>query len=149
MTPAILMHDSLMALSPKAIAGVLILHKAIELGQAHVGLKPETIASMSEAAILEHVEDLRGQSDAFNECRYDHAVPARGIEPRIDNSWERHFEVYTRAIPLTNDKALAFNMVTGGGKFASPESYPWDKECWLINITGTETIVKHTFGEIV
>jgi len=148
MTPAILLHDSLMALSPRAIAGVLILHKALELGQAHQGLTAETIASMSEAAIIEHVEDLRGQSDAFNEARYDRAVSAQGIHPRIDNSWERHFDVYTRAIPLSADKALAFNMVVGGGKFGSGESYPWDKECWLVNITGTETIIKHTFGEI-
>jgi len=148
MTPAILLHDSLLALSPQAIAGVLILHKAVELGQAHVGLTPETIATMSGAAILEHVEDLRGQTDAFNECRYDRAVRAQGVEPRIDPSWERHFDVYVRAIPLSNDKALAFNMVVGGGKFGSGESYPWDKECWLVNITGTETIIKHTFGEI-
>lgn len=140
------MHDSMGALEPAAVACVLLLHKALELEQLPPELTAEEIGSMSPEALQEACELYIGDTDARNEVR--HGGDETELATRIDRSWERNYEVEVHAIPITEDKALAFNYVYGGGKHGEPAAYPWEDECWFVKITGTKTVVITSFAEI-
>lgn len=140
------MHDSMGALEPTAVACVLLLHKALELGQLPPELTAEEIGSMTPEALQEACELYIGNTDARNEVRHE-GVKTK-LVTRIHHSWERNYEVEVHAIPITEDKALAFNFVEGGGKHGEPESYPWEDQCWFVKITGIKTVVITTFAEI-
>lgn len=93
---------------------------------------------------LNDEDELR---DARNEARH-HGEEVSGIKTRIHYSWERNFEVCVRVIPLDNERGLAYNYVTGGGKHGEPDSHEWWAEAWFVTCTGTETIVKRTYADI-
>lgn len=86
-------------------------------------------------------------TDARNEVRHA-GQESTEIFSRAHYSWERNYDVEVRVILLSSGKGLAYNFMSGGGKYGEPESYPWWNEAWFVEKTGTVTTVRHTFKDI-
>lgn len=85
--------------------------------------------------------------DSKNEVRWE-GNEASNIRSRIHYSWDRNYDVEVRVINLPDGTGLAYNLVSGGGKFGEPEAYPWWNEAWFVKCTGTKTVVTHTYEDI-
>lgn len=77
-----------------------------------------------------------------------HGNHVSDIRTRIHPSWERHYDVEVRVINLGDDRGLAYNYVSGGGKLGEPDAYKWWTEAWFVKCTGTKTVTAHTYEDI-
>lgn len=110
---------------------------------------PMADAELTAAEIAQFYDDLGEDDlliDAFNDTR--HQGTASDIPTRIHFSWTRNYEVDTHVIHLDDQRGLAFNYVTGGGKHGEPDAYPWIDEAWFVKCTGTQTVTTHTYEDI-
>lgn len=151
-------HDSLEALTAKQLAQLIVMRYGIEqFGYTYVSrdddgqeipVTLELLASMPGQDISELFDESE-HDDAINEIKYA-ATQASGIPTWCHSSWDRHYDVSVEAFPMPDGRALAFCSVTGGGKHAEPNSYPWVAEAKFIMIDKVveRTISTYTFKEI-
>lgn len=132
--------------TPKQVAKLLILRtlwrweqKGDLLGRV---FEPDAVDDMFHSGIEQDI-----LTDAINETRHQGEY-AKGVNDWVHHSWIRHYDVNVHAFPLSNTKALAWNYVSGGGKYGNPETYPWYSEPRFVEITGTQTITIRTYEEI-
>lgn len=109
-------------------------------------------AEFTPAELEQQWQDNWGDIENFgvqNDVRYHGTrVPYDQVRPRIHPTWERHYDVEVRVINLGDDRGLAYNYVSGGGKHGDPDSFPWFNEAWFVKCTGTKTVTTHTYKDI-
>lgn len=145
-------HHSLNTLTASQIAKLLVMHHGIDdFGYKYYSPRAalnglvtlEDLASMS-GDDLEQVYDESSHDDAVNEVRYS-AVNASGVPSWCQYSWERNYDVDVKAFILPDGRALAFCEMSGGGKHAEPDAYPWVEEAKFIKFSGVEQRVIKTY----
>ena len=145
-------HHSLNTLTASQLAKLLVMRKGLELGYAYtltdddgqVSNIDNAFLSAAPGELLDTLFHENEHDDAINEVRYE-AEDVRGIPSWCHYSWERNYEVDVKAFILPDGRALAFCEMSGGGKHAEPDSYPWVEEAKFIKVSGVEERVIKTY----
>jgi hypothetical protein len=150
-------HHSLNTLTASQLAKLLVMRKGLEFGYAYTFTDDDGqdsnidngFLSAAPGELLDTLFDKNEHDDAINEVRYE-AEEVRGIASWCHYSWERNYEVDVKAFILPDGRALAFCVMSGGGKHGQPNAYPWVEEAKFIKVSGVEkrVIRTYTFEEI-
>lgn len=65
--------------------------------------------------------------------------------PEIRAPFSRHYECDAVARQVSGGQWVGWHYWHGGGKHGEPEAVEWMDDAYLLEITGTETVVRHTF----
>jgi hypothetical protein len=145
-------HHSLNTLTARQLAKLLVMRKGLEFGYAYTFTDDDgqdskidnAFLSVAPGELLDTLFDENEHDDAINEVRYG-AEEVCGIPSWCHSSWERNYEVNVKAFILPDGRALAFCEMSGGGKHAEPNAYPWVHEAKFIKVSGVEERVIKTY----
>jgi hypothetical protein len=95
-------------------------------------------AKWTELTAADEIYDLR------NEARWN--GEQCNLRAWAHYSWARHYDVCVYATKF-EDKYIAWNFMSGGGKFGEPESYEWWLEAKYVDcVEEPVTIIQRTFS---
>ncbi|MBX8621687.1 hypothetical protein K4754_06565 [Pseudomonas glycinae] len=150
------LHHSLNTLTASQLAKLLVMRKGLEFGYTYAFIDDgqdsnidNAFLSAAPGELIDTMFEENEHDDAINEVRYE-AEEVRGIASWCHYSWERNYEVDVKAFILPDGRALAFCVMSGGGKHGQPNAYPWVEEAKFIKVSGVEkrVIRTYTFEEI-